>query len=132
MSHHSRRRGTVLIGVVACIVICTLLTGMTVQSALRGRREARLERQRLQTEWLVEGGLVRAVNALRKSTEYVGETWKPELSVEPLRDAEVEIKVERANESQVAWTIKVVARLDSNTDNDGPMQRSGTLTVKPF
>lgn len=126
-TRRTRRRGTALVGVLACLLVGTLLTGLTVQSALRGRREARLERQRLQTEWLLEGGLIRAVKALQASNEYAGETWQPDLQVEPLCNAEVEIKVKPA---ATDWVIQVVARLDSTTDSDGPMQRSGSVTLK--
>ncbi len=127
--HIQRNRGSAIVGVLACLLIGTVLTALTVQSALRGRREARLERQLAQTEWLCEGGIVRAVAALRKSTDYQGETWQPELGIEPLRAAEIEIKVTADLSESKSWTIQVVARLDSTTDSDGPMQRSRTVTV---
>lgn len=128
--HSRRNRGSIIVGVLACLLVGTVLTALTVQSALRGRREARLERQLAQTDWLCEGGIVRAVAALRKSTDYQGETWQPELGIEPLREAIVEIKVTADPSETKSWSIQVVARLDSTTDNDGPMQRSRTLTVK--
>lgn len=123
-----RPRGAAIVGVLACLLIGTVLIGLTVQTALRGRREARLERQLSQTEWLCEGGAVRAVSALRKSSDYEGETWQPKLELEPFRDAVVDIKVNRTESNN--WTIHVVAHLDSTIDFDGPMQRSLTLTVK--
>ena len=139
-----------MVGVLACLLIGTVLISLSLQSALRGRREARLERQLAQTEWLCEGGAIRAVAALQKSADYQGETWQPKLRLEPFTDAVVDIKVarqslaniagevakEKTDESKIepatsnAWTILVVARLDSTTDIDGPMQRSLSLTVK--
>ncbi len=123
-----RRRGAFLIGVLACLLIGSVLVGLTVQSALRNRREARLTRQLAQTEWLCEGGLIRAVSALSKSAEYPGETWQPELGLEPLGKAVVEIAVQAGAEPDT-WDVRVVARLDSTTDSDGPMQRTKTLSV---
>lgn len=84
---------------------------------------------------------MRAANALRASNEYDGETWHPELNIEPLSDAVVEIKVKREQaespstdtdnkQAKEIWTVQVVARLDSTTDNDGPMQRSGSLVIE--
>ncbi len=144
-----RRHGAVLVGVLACLLVATVITALTVQSALRGRREARLDRQLAQTEWLCEGGILRAVQELRKSPAYAGETWRPELAIEPFGDAVVEIQVESlaaqgkgpdgtgndksetAEQVADSWKIRIVARLDSTTDSDGPMQRSRTLVLQP-
>ena len=130
-SRNRDRRAAVLVGVLACMIVGMILTALTVQAALRGRREARLELQLTQTEWLCEGGIVRAVSELRKSTEYSGETWHPELKIEPWQAAEVEIEVKKSETTgeQTEWQIRVCARLDSTTDLDGPMQRTRTLSI---
>lgn len=140
---HSRC-GAILIAVLACLLVGVLIAGLTLQTAMRGRREAKLQRQLAQTEWLCEGGIVRAVAALKHSTEYTGETWQPDLNMEPLEKAVVDIQVkpvrsaDAATDSKAdneddeaqAWTIHVTARLDSTSDIDGPMQRTQTLTIK--
>jgi hypothetical protein len=130
-------------------MIGCVLTALAVQSALRSRREARLARQLSQTEWLCEGGLVRAAQALQKSPEYTGEVWQPKLNIEPYTEAQVQIKVIRPTAKSettsekttddasknpsaepVTLTIYVRAHLDSTTDGDGPMQRTRSLTIQ--
>ncbi len=126
-----------------------VLISLSVQTALRGRREARLERQLAQAEWLCEGGVIRAVQHCKSLASIQAKLGIPSWSWNRFRSAVVEIKVEREkanlasagdtkaeiDESKTedsassAWTVQVIARLDSTSDFDGPMQRSLTLTV---
>ncbi len=95
----------------ACLLVGILISSVAVQTALRGRREARLQRQLAQTQWLCEGGLVRAAAALRKSPDYTGETWQPDLATEPMRDAVVEIKVQPQEDAAQAASQKEIQNL---------------------
>lgn len=123
----SPRSGTLIVCVLACLAIGAALGALTIQAALQGRREARLQRQLRQTELLCEAGVLRAMQQAASSDNYEGEQWRPELNTEPYFDAQVDITVSRQDDSTTRVTT-VVARLDSSSDADGPMQRSHTFT----
>lgn len=124
----ARRRGTVIVCVLACLVIGSMLAATTMQAALQGRREVRLQRQLRQTELLCEAGVIRAAQQLTQSADYTGEEWRPALDIPAFFDAQVVITVDNIQDSPVLQ-ITVVARLDSSSDNDGPMQRSHTFNT---
>lgn len=121
------RSGTIIVCVLTCLAICTALGALSIQSALQGRREVRLQRQLRQTELLCEAGVLRAMQQAACSDDYRVEQWRPELNNEPYFDAQVDIKVSTQDDSTTR-AITVVARLDSSSDADGPMQRSHTFT----
>ena len=138
------RRGAILVGVLACLLVGTVLTALTVQSALRGRREARLERQLLQTQLLCEAGVVRAVKSIAANPGYQGETWQPPIDGGQLNSAKVVIEVtsasppadqtadqptDQVDKKETQLKVSIVALLDSTTDSDGPMQRSHSFAV---
>jgi hypothetical protein len=122
-----QRQGTVIVCVLACLAIAAALSALMIQSALQGRREARLQCQLRQTELLCEAGVLRAVQQLKNSEGYEGEEWEPELNLPAYFDAHVHISVSQSNDT-APHEIAVVARLDSSNDNDGPMQRSHNFT----
>ena len=72
-----RRRGMVLIAVMACLAVVTLLCGVLLKLTLSEQRQARVQERRLQAEWLAESGIERAAAKLRDSPQYTGETWEP-------------------------------------------------------
>jgi len=130
-----RRRGVVLICVLACLAVSTVLIALSIQSALRSRREVRLHLQLRQTELLCEAGVLRATKKLRDDAAYPGEQWNPQLASETYHSPNVLIEVvpNQANsnisdygnnDSAAAVTVTVTAKLDSHLDHDGPMQRS--------
>lgn len=137
---HADRTGTVVIVVLACLVVTSALVVTTVQSALRGRLEARNARQLRQTELLCEAGVMRSVQRLGQSADYTGETWKPKLN-QPRFDIAfsyekpvfeqpiVEIRVLASPGNQHTRRVEVVARLTSTGNRNGPMQRSHTFTT---
>jgi Na+-transporting NADH:ubiquinone oxidoreductase subunit NqrC len=123
------RDGLVLVCVIACLVVTSALVALAVQSALRGRREARLQLQLRQTELLCEAGVMRATTRLQASIKYAGEQWLPELNLDNYHDAVVEIEVSDVDEttsesSASSKKVTVIAKLDSFLDQDGPMQRT--------
>lgn len=129
------RKGTVVLVVLACLIITSALVTTTVQSALRGRIEARNARQLRQTELLCEAGVMRSVERLRQSADYQGETWKPKLNI-PQGEEEasferpiIEIRVKVPSNDGQERNIEVVAKLASKNNSHGPMQRSHTFTT---
>ncbi len=123
------RRGVVLVCVIACLAVSTVLIALSIQSALRSRREARLHLQLRQTELLCEAGVLRATQKLRDDAAYTGEQWSPPLATDSYHSPSVLIEVIAAPANsdlgtQTNATVSITAKLDSHLDQDGPMQRS--------
>ena len=74
-SNSPARSGAILICVLACMVIATSLSALSLQACLRFRQEARLPFLRQQSEWLLQAGVERARKKLRKDPKYIGERW---------------------------------------------------------
>lgn len=144
MKHSLRRSrsGTVLICVLACLIVVTALIGSTTQAALRARNAARVQKQLRQTELLLEAGVLRAAQQLKRSADYDGEEWHPQLfpasqakskaesdgEVHSGGQATVDIRVTEADDSSKRH-IEVVARFDSHIAATGPLQRSHQFTI---
>ncbi len=134
------RQAAVLVCMLVCVAIATSLVAATLQSALRARRELRLQRQLRQTELLLTAGLERAVARLRADPAYQGETWELEpttLPGNPPGSVRIEVnpaqispgqKEESLSNHPESHQLHVVARLASG-DLPGT-QRSDTLTLE--
>ena len=118
------RSGTVLICVLACLGIVVALVMTTMQSSLRGRREVRMQRQLIQTEFLCEAGVQRAVQQLKRSPEYKGEKWFPKLGSTSFEKAVIEIRIEPSMEVVDTLRVEVMATLANSADSNDGMQRS--------
>ncbi len=73
----STRSGLVTVCILVCLMIATSLAIVAMQSALRERRQIGLRHQVLQTEFLLDAGIRRALRKLKESAAYQGETWQP-------------------------------------------------------
>lgn len=138
-SNSRSRQGAVLVCIIACLAVSTVLIALSIQSALRSRREVRLQLQLRQTELLCEAGVMRAAQKLGSDATYPGEQWVPPLTSETFHTPEVRIEVNsnqspgqpednRDNKDEEAKSstaiVTVTAKLDSHLDLDGPMQRT--------
>ena len=123
------RSGTVLICVLACLGIVIALVMTTMQSSLRGRREVRMQRQLIQTEFLCEAGVQRAVQQLKKSPEYKGEKWFPKLGSTSYENAAIEIRIEPSMEVVNTLRAEVFATLADSADSNDRMQRTHTFLI---
>ncbi|HUP80756.1 MAG TPA: hypothetical protein VM260_19555 [Pirellula sp.] len=123
------RSGTVLICVLACLGIVTVLVITTMQNSLRGRREVRMQRQLLQTEFLCEAGVKRAVQRLKRSPEYKGEKWLPKLGTTSFENSTIEIRIEPAKENANSLRAEVVASIADSANSNNRMQRSHTFFI---
>ncbi len=123
------RSGTVLICVLACLGIVIALVMTTMQSSLRGRREVRMQRQLIQTEFLCEAGVQRAVQQLKKSPEYKGEKWFPKLGSTSFGNAAIEIRIEPSQEVVNTLRAEVFATLADSADSNDRMQRTHTFLI---
>lgn len=122
------RSGTILICVLACLGIVIALVMTTMQSSLRGRREVRMQRQLIQTEFLCEAGVQRAVQQLKKSPEYKGEKWFPKLGSTSYENAAIEIRIEPSTEVVNTLRAEVIATLAESAESNDRMQRSHTFS----
>jgi hypothetical protein len=138
----SRRRGTIVICVLACLIVATALVASSTQAALRSRKSVRLQQQLRQTELLCQAGVLRAAQQLKKSDSYTGEQWRPRLGLEPPShavgsaprggeavEAVVDIRVTAADDPQ-RRDVEVVATCDPHVMSAGPMQRSHHFTFQ--
>jgi len=126
---HHHRSGLVLIAALVCLLIVTSIIGSMLQSALRARRQLHTERDRRQTELLLEAGADRA--ALRHAAEpdFRGETWNlPAESIVGRGDGRVTTEVSRAADDQ-PWQVRVVAEYPLG--RDFPIRRSHTFPITP-
>ncbi len=123
------RSGTILICVLACLGIVIALVMTTMQSSLRGRREVRMQRQLIQTEFLCEAGVQRAVQQLKRSPEYKGEKWFPNLSSTAFGNAAIEIRIEPSMDDINTLHAQVIATLANSADSNDRMQRSHTFSI---
>ncbi len=123
------RSGTVLICVLACLGIVIALVMTTMQSSLRGRREVRMQRQLIQTEFLCEAGVQRAVQQLKRSPEYKGEKWFPKLGSTSFGNAAIEIRIEPSQEVVNTLRAEVFATLADSAESNDRMQRSHTFLI---
>ena len=123
------RSGTVLICVLACLGIVIALVMTTMQSSLRGRREVRMQRQLIQTDFLCEAGVQRAVQQLKRSPEFKGEKWFPKLGSTSFGNAAIEIRIEPSQEVVNMLRAEVFATLADSADSNDRMQRSHTFLI---
>lgn len=105
----SQRRGTVLIVALVCLLIVMALVGSLLQGTLRARRQLHAERDRRQTELLLQAGIERAAFRLAKEADYRGETWAlPAESLLGTGEGQVTIKAARDAEDD-PFEVNVVA-----------------------
>ena len=91
-----RRSGTVLVLVLVVLTVMMLLAGNLTRSAVSRHREARWSEREQQVRWLLESGRQRAIQAMAKSPDYRGETWRlPATAFSDGSAATIEIRVER-------------------------------------
>ena len=135
----SSRSGTILICVLACLLVAMSLIATAIQLSLRARRECRISQQLMQTDLLVEAGIMRAREQLQRSPDYRGETWQPsntglaERLTLDSTEVTITIVVEAiTNDTQPAVDerqITVTAQLGSTSPTLRSTQRSQRLTL---
>ena len=96
-------------------------------STLQTKRAERLQRQMVQTEFLLDAAIDRARHQLTRSAEYTGEVWRPEAALPGFDDVQVDIDVSKPNEESDSKLVKVVAKLATGVDYPMATQRSHTF-----
>jgi hypothetical protein len=72
--HH--RSGLMIVAALVCLLVVTSIVGSMLKGALRARRELHTERDRRQTELLIDAGADRAVARLAAELDFRGDTWE--------------------------------------------------------
>ncbi|MGD0516286.1 MAG: hypothetical protein ABSA26_02015 [Thermoguttaceae bacterium] len=70
-----KRRGMMLILILACLAIATMLLITGVKLAVASHSVARTFGWSVQAQWLAESGMERAAAKLAADADYSGETW---------------------------------------------------------
>lgn len=127
-SHTVRgRSGTVLIVALVCLLVVIGLLGTMLQGTLQVYRQLHVERDRRQTELLLQGGIDRAAFRLANEPGYRGETWNlPAASILGSSDGRVTIETLRESDQQ-PWQVHVVAEYPLG--NDLSIRRSRTSQI---
>lgn len=120
------RKAAILVAVLVTMLVVTSMVGTTMVLSLRSQRECRVERQRMQIQFLCEAGAMRALEKLLADPTFVGDRWLPELGDGSEAIAEIITKILR--EPDQPPTIEVIASLEA-----GPfLQRVQRTALFPF
>ena len=105
-----RRRGVILIVVLACLVVAGMVSLSVARQTLLARRAVDASQSRLQAEWLAEAGLERAAARLAAEPGYTGETWRIQASeLDGIHDAEVQITARPVSGRTGRWSVEIRA-----------------------
>ena len=117
---NNRRRGLVLLFVLAVIAVATVRMVTLARTLVSAREELQTQSWQLQAGWLARSGLQRAVARLNERPDYAGETWKVSAGEIGGRDgAAVRIDVEPLAGEPSRRRVRVVADYP-----DGPQHRA--------
>jgi hypothetical protein len=93
-------RGMTVVAVLICLIVITLASGAVLKVGLAHRALVRAQERRLQSEWLAESGVQRALARLAVDPDYPGERWLLTLAdlgqPEPPREAHTTQKADYA------------------------------------
>lgn len=122
-----RRSGTVLIAALVCMVVIIGLLGSLFQGSLRARRQLHAERDRRQTEFMLQAGVARAALRLAQEPDYRGEIWNlPADAIARTSAGQVTINATRDADHR-PWEVQVVAEYVMGGEHS--IRRSRTILV---
>jgi type II secretory pathway component PulK len=116
-----------VIAALTCLLIVTAIIGSMLQSALRARRQLHAERDRRQTELLLQAGADRAALRLATEPEFRGDTWDlPAESIVGRGAGRVTTEVSRS-EDDPSWQVRIIAEYPLG--RDFPIRRSQMFQI---
>jgi type II secretory pathway component PulK len=113
----TNRNGVLVVCVLVCIGVATTIMSLSIANAIRARRGVRKIQQLRQTEYLLDAGVLRSAEHLKRSADYRGEKWQPETMTIHHLNPTVLITVEQ-NEDPTKLLVTVVATLQDNGNQD--------------
>ena len=109
------RRGAVVLFALMALLLTSVIGASLLKTALAQRRFALREQTRLQSIWLAESGVERAVAGLSRDPAYTGETWSVSATdIGGNKDAEVKIQVETMDDAPNRRRVTVLADYPQN------------------
>ena len=127
----ARRRGTVIAAALVEFIVASTILFAVLQSVVGHHRQMIKGRHELQSQWLAQAGIDRAVAQLRKSASYRGETWHVSADeLDGLDAAEVQIRVEPVAEKSGELHLIVVARDPSDPVHCVKQTREATIHLQ--
>jgi len=93
-----------------CLSVSAAMLITTTRRSVTARRQGLREHQQRQTEWLLHGGVRRAVSRLRDDAGYDGERWSPQGAYPEFAEVSVEVRVMTDTEDGDR-RVEVIARL---------------------
>ena len=100
-----RRRGSLMVCVIACLAIVASLVGWIAKDAMAARRETKLRMQLQQTDRLLDAGILRSSIQTRRDRDYDGEVWRPKLQFAG-QDANASVAIS-IDDGQTTVTAKI-------------------------
>lgn len=128
----SRRGAAALVCAMTAAVVFLAIAGVAVRSSLRARQERKLEKDRLQLEFLCDAGVLRAEEQLAKSPEYAGETWLDCDSPHGTGHWKVSITISSDSTSTAGESprnLTVTAEISDRTNSPPSIQRSRNVSL---
>jgi Tfp pilus assembly protein PilX len=126
-----KRRGTILAVALATLLVVTLLAGAVFRAYLQNHRQLRREQDQVQTQWLADSAVARALVRRKLDPAYSGETWQVELprsSGEPAAGLAT-IKIEPNADQPAAMQIVVESQFP--VDDVAGIRARRLLTISP-
>jgi hypothetical protein len=126
-----KRRGVILILVLACLAIAAVLLITGIKLALSSHHAQRTFGRSVQAQWLAESGLERAAAQLAADPDYKGETWK--ISAKDLGGEDagtIKIEVKKVPEHDNLRQVKVEADFPDDPLDHVQYSKELTLEVK--
>ncbi|MEM8665905.1 MAG: hypothetical protein AAGG48_00210 [Planctomycetota bacterium] len=123
-----RNGGVLAVCTLVCLMVTATVMAITIQSALRYRRQTRLEQQMVQTDFLLDAGIQRALQKLETQADYEGESWTPAGELTRFGEATVQIAVKREPNTMI--NAKVTATIIESSARQQKTSRSYEFTVQ--
>jgi type II secretory pathway component PulK len=102
-----------------------------LQDVVRHHRQLLTGRQQLQTQWLAQAGVDRAMAQLRKSADYRGETWRvPPDELDGVAAAEVKIRLENVADQPDDLRLTVDAQYPTDSIHSSQQTREAIIHLK--
>lgn len=126
-SNPNHRRAAVLMSVLVCAAIVGVIFAVTLRTAYMRRRFLDSNYQRLQSKWLAESGVERAIHRLTEDAKYSGEMWLVNSSdIDGMSAGSVEIAVK--SESPTRKLVSVSAHFPRG-ENGATSKREAVVVL---
>ena len=123
----ANRRGLMVIVALVCLLVVMSIVGSMLKNAMFSRRELLTERDRRQSELLLQAGANRAAMRLSVDPGFEGDTWElPAAAIVSSGSGRVVTEVTRSEDSRT-WDIAVIAEYPLG--RDFPIRRSHTFRI---